>query len=212
MNNQTTSLYRPVGLKEMQLILDADSKAFPPRLPHQPIFYPVLNFEYAEQIARDWNTKDGNSGFAGFVTRFEIDGDYVSQFPEHVVGTNHHRELWIPAEELNHFNQRINGHIQLIAAYYREGYRGLKHFYGDWYADEMFEKLYQTSLYSAQDFSGEFTLNRNAILLNFSYWLTKDYSGKVFFDGEQKRFLNHMAEIWRLKYPDEQLLGANLLE
>ncbi len=212
MSKKTTSLYLPVGLKEMQLILEADSKAFPPRLPHQPIFYPVLNFEYAEQIARDWNTKDANSGFAGFVTRFEIDSDYVSQFPEHVVGAKHHREFWVPAEELDHFNQQINGNIQLIAAYYGAGYQGLKHFFSDWYADEMFEKLYQISLYSAQDFSGEFTLNRNAILLNFSYWLIKDYSGTVFDEDEQEQFLKHMAEIWRLKYPDEQLLGSNLLD
>lgn len=38
-------LYRPVGLRELELIAKADFKAFPPRLPEQPIFYPVLNFE-----------------------------------------------------------------------------------------------------------------------------------------------------------------------
>lgn len=50
-------LYRPVGIKELELIALSDWAAFPPRLPHQPIFYPVLNFQYAAQIARDWNTK-----------------------------------------------------------------------------------------------------------------------------------------------------------
>ena len=53
-------LYRPVGLHELKLIAEAEYKAFPPRLPEQPIFYPVLNFEYAEQIARDWNTKSNS--------------------------------------------------------------------------------------------------------------------------------------------------------
>jgi hypothetical protein len=48
-------LYRPVGPKELALIAASDYTAFPPRLAEQPIFYPVLNFEYAEQIARDWN-------------------------------------------------------------------------------------------------------------------------------------------------------------
>jgi hypothetical protein len=66
-------LYRPVGLKELDLITRADFRAFPPRLAHQPFFYPVLNFEYAQQIARDWNTKDEASGFAGFITSFEVE-------------------------------------------------------------------------------------------------------------------------------------------
>ena len=58
-------LYRPVGLKEMALIFDAECGAFPPRLGDQPIFYPILNLEYAEQIAREWNTK--GSEFARYV-------------------------------------------------------------------------------------------------------------------------------------------------
>ena len=87
MSDQTRTLFRPVGLKEMQLILEADLKAFPPRLPEQLIFYPVLNFDYAEQIAREWNTKDANSGFSGFVTQFEMDRGYISQFAEHIVGS-----------------------------------------------------------------------------------------------------------------------------
>ncbi|MDQ3711150.1 MAG: hypothetical protein M3388_02900 [Acidobacteriota bacterium] len=37
-------LYRPVGLKELELIYDSGFSEFPPRLPHQPFFYPVLNF------------------------------------------------------------------------------------------------------------------------------------------------------------------------
>lgn len=76
-------LYRPVGLHELRLIAQTDYRVFPPRLPEQPIFYPVLNFGYAEQIARDWNTK--SNSFAGFVTRFEIEDEYVSRFPVQVV-------------------------------------------------------------------------------------------------------------------------------
>lgn len=210
MSDQTRTLFRPVGLKEMQLILEADLKAFPPRLPEQPIFYPVLNFDYAEQIAREWNTKDANSGFSGFVTQFEMDRGYISQFAEHIVGSKKHRELWIPAQELENFNQHIRGNIMLIAAYYGENYQGIKHRFTDWYADQMFEGLYETSLHSAQDFSGEITLNRNAILLNFQYWVEKDFSQSVLYDGEQKRFLEYLAEFWRDKFPDLPLLGALL--
>ena len=38
---------------ELALIEASDSRAFPPRLPEQPIFYPVTNEAYAAQIARD---------------------------------------------------------------------------------------------------------------------------------------------------------------
>jgi hypothetical protein len=112
-------LFRPVGLKELDLIAATKYRAFPPRLPEQPIFYPVLNFPYAEQIARDWNTKDRASGFAGFVTQFDVDDSYISQFPVQVVGgAAVHQELWIPAEELPTLNQHILDQIVIVAAYY----------------------------------------------------------------------------------------------
>jgi hypothetical protein len=115
-------LYHPVGLKELELIAEADFKAFPPRLPEQPIFYPVLNFEYAEQIARDWNTQ--SNSFAGFVTKFEVEDDYVKQFEVRVVGGQIHQELWIPAEELEGFNRHIIGKITVETAYYGENFQG----------------------------------------------------------------------------------------
>jgi len=37
--------------------------AFPPRLPEQPIFYPVTNEKYAAEIASKWSTADKASGF-----------------------------------------------------------------------------------------------------------------------------------------------------
>jgi hypothetical protein len=111
-------LYRPVGLKELELIALAEFKAFPPRLPEQPIFYPVLNFEYAEQIARDWNTK--SSPFAGFVTRFEVEQTYAVKFEVHTVGNKTHQEVWVPAEELDEFNRHLVGQIEVVAAYYGE--------------------------------------------------------------------------------------------
>ena len=109
-------LYRPVGLAELKLIAQLDYKAFPPRLPEQPIFYPVLNLEYAEQIARDWNAT--SSPFGGFVTRFEIDDDYAAQFAVQTVGSHLHQELWIPAEQLQEFNQHIADKIQILESFY----------------------------------------------------------------------------------------------
>lgn len=111
-------LYRPVGQAELKLIVDAEYQAFPPRLPEQPIFYPVLNFDYAAQIARDWNTQ--SSPCAGFVTKFEVEDSYAGQFPVQVVGGREHQELWVPAAELPEFNRHIQGRIEVVASYYGE--------------------------------------------------------------------------------------------
>lgn len=105
-------LFRPVGLNELRLIVDAKFRAWPPRLPEQPIFYPVLNVEYARQIARDWNTKD--EPYAGFVTRFSIGDDYAKHFEVQTVGARMHQELWVPAEELDEFNANMIGPIEVI--------------------------------------------------------------------------------------------------
>lgn len=121
---ETQTLYRPVGLKELLLIAESDYTAFPPRLDWQPIFYPVLNAEYAAQIAHDWNTKDPASGYGGFVTAFDVDVAYLVKFEEHVVGGTQHRELWVPAEELETFNSKIVGKIRIEAAFYGDQYAG----------------------------------------------------------------------------------------
>jgi len=110
----TVTLFRPVGPKELALIRESGWREFPPRLPGQPIFYPVLNAEYATQIARDWNVRDSG---AGFVTRFDVDAEFVRRYPVHTVGSSVHRELWVPAEELAEFNRHIVGPIEVIAEF-----------------------------------------------------------------------------------------------
>ena len=115
-------LYRPVGPKELALIAQSGFKAFPPRLPDQPIFYPVLNLEYAAQIARDWNST-GPPG-AGVVTKFEVEQSYVEQDEVHVVGNRIHQELWGPAEELSEFNRHSAGLSTVEAAFYGEKFSG----------------------------------------------------------------------------------------
>jgi len=39
-------------------------------LPDQPLFYPVLNEDYATRIARDWSVKASG---VGYVTRFDVE-------------------------------------------------------------------------------------------------------------------------------------------
>jgi hypothetical protein len=113
----TLTLYRPIGVHELTLIAASAYRAFPPRLPSQPIFYPVLTEAYAIEIARDWNTKDAASGFAGFVTRFAVDAAFAARYPVQTAGARRHQELWVPAADLDEFNRHILGRIEVIAEF-----------------------------------------------------------------------------------------------
>lgn len=112
----TVTLYRPVGSTELGLIEASGWAAFPPRLPEQPIFYPVTNEAYARQIAREWNTVH-NTDRRGHVVRFEVSADVANSYERRVVGGREHEELWVPAEDLPAFNAAIEGRIVLIASY-----------------------------------------------------------------------------------------------
>ena len=107
-------LFRPIGEKERLLIIESGYTAFPPRLPEQPIFYPVLNERYATEIAGRWNLKDKASGFKGFVTQFEIEDSFISNYDIQTVGASYHQEYWIPADDLDNFNHHIIGQIEVI--------------------------------------------------------------------------------------------------
>ena len=110
----TTTLYRPVGPKELKLIEDSDWTAFPPRLPEQPIFYPVTNEPYAIQIARDWNVPASG---VGYVTRFRVRRSFLDRYEVHQVGGRTILEYWIPADDLEAFNTNIVGTIEVTAEY-----------------------------------------------------------------------------------------------
>jgi len=113
-NAEMTILYRPVGPKELALIAASGFREFPPRLPGQPIFYPVLNEEYARQIARDWNVPASG---AGYITRFAVRNEFLACYPIQTVGGSVHQELWIPAEDLVEMNRNIVGLIEVIGEY-----------------------------------------------------------------------------------------------
>ncbi len=114
---QFTVLYRPVGQREYELIEATGFHRFPPRLPEQPFFYPVANEAYATHIARDWNTKDEASGYIGHVLRFRVASEFLNRYPIRTVGAAIHQEYWIPAEELDAFNDHIDGPIEAIARF-----------------------------------------------------------------------------------------------
>lgn len=111
-------LYRPVGQAELDLIRASGFREFPPRLPEQPIFYPVLSEDYAVQIAREWNTKDERSGFSGYVLRFNVRTEFLRMYDVHVVGSSAHREYWIPAGDLSDLNANIVGEIEMVSEFH----------------------------------------------------------------------------------------------
>jgi hypothetical protein len=112
---ETITLFRPTGTKELQLVADSGYLRWPPRLPDQPIFYPVLNEPYATEIARDWNTKFGDK--IGHVTRFAVTKVFLDRYQRQIVGGRQHEEYWIPAEDLDNMNANIVGKIEVIGTF-----------------------------------------------------------------------------------------------
>jgi hypothetical protein len=112
--DSTVTLWRPVGPKEMHLIRASGMRAFPPRLPEQPIFYPVLSEGYAMKIARDWNVPASGKGY---VTRFRIARSFLDRYEAREAGGRMHMEYWIPAADLSAFNEALVGEIEVVAEF-----------------------------------------------------------------------------------------------
>jgi hypothetical protein len=110
----TVRLWRPTGQDELDLVAESGWKAWPPRLPDQPIFYPVLNSWYATKIARDWNVPHGG---VGYVTQFEVRKVFLDRYEVQQAGGRDVLEYWIPAEDLDEFNANIVGTIRVEAEY-----------------------------------------------------------------------------------------------
>lgn len=107
-------LWRPLGPAELELIRQMNMRAFPPRLPEQPIFYPVCSEEYAAKIARDWNVPAHGHGY---VARFRVLQSFLEKYEVHDVGGRQYQEYWIPAEELSDFNSALIGEIEIVAEF-----------------------------------------------------------------------------------------------
>ena len=114
MHDDLTVLFRPVGPRELELLAQSRWRAWPPRLPEQPIFYPVLSEAYAIKIARDWNVKSSGKGY---VMRFSVRGEFLARYTVQEAGGRDHLEYWIPAEDLSAFNAAIVGKIEVTAEF-----------------------------------------------------------------------------------------------
>jgi hypothetical protein len=113
MSDEVTICYRPVGQAELDLVEQSGFTRWPPRLPEQPIFYPVTNERYAIELTQ-WNVSDFG---AGYVTRFAVEKAFMDQYAIHCVGAAHQTEWWVPAEDLERLNDRIVGAIEVLGVY-----------------------------------------------------------------------------------------------
>jgi len=191
-------LYRPVGLLELELIYDSGMQVFPARLSKQPIFYPVLDLEYARQTASDWNAKSGQ--FAGYVTQFKVEDEYISRFEKHTVGRSKHQELWIPAEELEEFNKHIQGHIKVIEGYFGESFQGhVPEKFGlqGKNAAAQFTELSNTFVYKRMEFYLELKRNHKAVFINYPFWLKHEFKN----EGLKEKVLQGIKEAWLSSFP-----------
>jgi hypothetical protein len=195
----------------MERIFDSGFIAFPPRRPEQPIFYPVLNRKYAQQIAERWNTKDPNSRYAGFVTESRIDASYLAKFDEQVVGASMHRELWVPSEELEEFNSHIQPPIVVLDAYYGDKYEGPEPaptiFKGK-SAREQFVALANRIEHSPFDVPFEIAANKKVVFLNYAYWVLSDFTADGVSVDLKKETLAKVMQIWQLSFSDTPLPGS----
>jgi hypothetical protein len=199
----TATLFRPVGLHELALIWDSGMREFPPRLTHQPIFYPVVTIEYAAQIAREWNTHDEGSGFAGFVTQFTVALSYLRQFEPQTVGSSSHVEYWIPAEQLPEFNASIQGSISIVSAYFGREFKGcIPERFGlqNKVAAQQFVSMFKTWDYSSMDFVCEVSANRTAMFLNFLFWAQFDFAPFGIDRQQRDATLGRLREAWAFNH------------
>ena len=69
------------------------------------------------------NSVRADSDHAGYVVGFDVADDVGERYPAQTAGASAlHRELWVPAEELETFNDVILGAIRVTATY-RAGVR-----------------------------------------------------------------------------------------
>ncbi|WP_205700120.1 hypothetical protein [Erysipelothrix sp. HDW6C] len=160
----------------MEKILNTEGKEFPYRIETQPFFYPVINYEYACEIAQQWNINNEISGFAGYITVFEVDDEYIKQFTVHQVGSRTHVEYWIPSEELHNFNKNIIGTIRIKEAYFGNEFVGIPPLAVTGFREKnLFKQINNLSeilKYNNMDFSGTVFVEWKLMNLNYYYWMS----------------------------------------
>jgi len=190
-------LYRPTGLEELLLVFATGMGRFPPRLPGQTIFYPVMNEGYAAKIASEWNTKSGS--LAGYVTRFFVNEAYVASLPVRTVGASEHQELWVPSESLEDFNDHIERQIELVDAFFGDDFRGtIPQGFALKGKDAVEQLVMLVSMhdYNLMDFHGEIAANREAVFAHFPFWKRRSFEPNAIADTRRTTVLNAIRKAW----------------
>ncbi len=203
-------LFRPTGIEELALVFESGMSEWPPRLPDQPIFYPVLNQWYATEIAREWNTK--SNSFVGYVTRFEVEDSYVSKFEKQIVGGRECEELWVPSEELSEFNSHIIGRITVVDSFFGSHFIGLSsgicNLKGKT-AVEQFQTLRELKNYNGMDFICETSANAKCVFLHYPYWKCCTSEELDVSEEEKGVVLGALQSVWEEAHPENVLCSSS---
>jgi len=173
-------------------------RRWPPRLPEQPIFYPVLNQLYAATIARDWNAQSPSQ--AGYVTRFDVADSFASQFPRQIVGGREHEELWVPAERMGELNDGLIGSIRLVDAFFGSRFRGIT----DLETGEELRRLIAALAINENALLSAIDSSRSAVFLSYPYWATLS-ADRYKFELPLELVLRSIKEAWQRLSPDTPL-------
>ena len=187
-------LYQPTGKKELALVFQTNMCLWPPRLADQPIFYPVLNQPYAAQIARDWNTKFNT--FVGYVTRFEVDDAYAANFKVEKVGGREHLELWVPAESLAEFNQKLTSRIEVLEAFFGTRFDNRE-------SVGLLSQLEQAD--EVNTLAARIEANAEAVFLHYPYWKVETPEKFDLAQARKAALLEKIELAWQEKFPDIHL-------
>ncbi|MEL6177317.1 MAG: hypothetical protein AAFS10_00115 [Myxococcota bacterium] len=180
-------LYRPCGLEEMALVFRSHMRHWPPRLPEQPIFYPVTYREYADQISQRWNATSESR--LGYVTAFEIDDGYAAQFETKIVGARIHEELWIPAEELESFNTHILHPIDVVGLFAHPQTAGSVPQQGPWAGKTAQDQLQAAADLSPHSLEAIIHEHTEHVWLNWPLW-------RALGEDEQPELEHTIASAW----------------
>lgn len=100
---------------------------------------------------------------------------------------------WVPAEELEEFNRNIEGHIDVLGAYFGPQFRGFMPDRGP------LEGLDAASLLSAlasADSRQVILENHEAVFLPYPFWEQQDSSGSSISEDERKQVLSEIRAAW----------------
>lgn len=193
-------LYRPTGLEELRLLFSEGMRAWPPRLEHQPIFYPVTTQAYAAMIASEWNTQADD--FVGYVTRFEVEDSFASKYAVERVGSKAHEELWVPAQDLERFNAHMS-HVEVLEMYVGRGFKGLVPKAGMWAGLDAMQQ-WETLTEELHTPAEVMDLMAEAVFLHWPLWCA------VAARDDQSARLRALEAAWTLATPLPSCLAVNV--